>query len=55
MPRSRDADRVVGSVCPYCGRWCAQKIHVKDEKVIQIRGTRTIPSAGAAMPEGFCE
>jgi formate dehydrogenase major subunit len=35
-PRTVTADRVVDSVCPYCAVGCAQKVFVKDEKVVQI-------------------
>src|SRR5919108_4104002 len=37
-PRTRDADRVAKSICPYCAVGCGQRVYVKDEKVIQIEG-----------------
>ena len=37
-PRTQEADRVVGSVCPYCAVGCGQKLYVKDERVVQIEG-----------------
>ena len=32
-PRTRDAERVVPSVCPYCAVGCGQRVFVKDGKV----------------------
>jgi formate dehydrogenase major subunit len=52
-PRTRDADRVVGSVCPYCGVGCAQLVYVKDEKIIDIEGDPASPiSRGCLCPKG---
>ncbi|MBV9683912.1 MAG: hypothetical protein JO046_19125, partial [Solirubrobacterales bacterium] len=34
MARTRTADKVVQSICPYCAVGCGQKVYVKDEKVI---------------------
>jgi formate dehydrogenase major subunit len=44
---------VVQSVCPYCAVGCAQKVYVKDEKVIQIEGDKDSPiSRGRLCPKG---
>jgi formate dehydrogenase major subunit len=52
-PRIRDADKVVGSVCPYCAVGCGQNVYVKDEKVIQIEGDPDSPvSRGRLCPKG---
>jgi formate dehydrogenase major subunit len=52
-PRTRTADRVVQSVCPYCAVGCGQKVYVKDEKVIQIEGDPDSPiSRGRLCPKG---
>jgi len=52
-PRTRTADKVVQSVCPYCAVGCAQKVYVKDEKVIQIEGDPDSPiSRGRLCPKG---
>jgi formate dehydrogenase major subunit len=52
-PRIADADRVVDSVCPYCAVGCAQKVYVKDDKVIQIEGSPESPiSRGRLCPKG---
>src|SRR2546425_10635154 len=52
-PRIRDADKVVGSVCPYCAVGCGQKVYVKDEKVVQIEGDPDSPvSRGRLCPKG---
>jgi formate dehydrogenase major subunit len=51
--RTKTADRVVQSVCPYCAVGCGQKVYVKDEKVIQIEGDPTSPiSRGRLCPKG---
>jgi len=52
-PRTRAADRVVQSVCPYCAVGCGQKVYVKDERVIQIEGDPASPiSRGRLCPKG---
>jgi formate dehydrogenase major subunit len=51
--RTETADRVARSVCPYCAVGCAQKVFVKDEKVIQIEGDPDSPvSRGRLCPKG---
>ena len=51
--RTRDADRVVKSVCPYCAVGCGQNVYVKDEKVVQIEGDPDSPvSRGRLCPKG---
>ena len=52
-PRTGTADRVVDSVCPYCAVGCAQRVYVKDERVIQIEGNPDSPiSRGRLCPKG---
>src|SRR5690625_6652323 len=52
-PRTKTADRVVQSICPYCAVGCGQKIFVKDEKIIQIEGDPDSPiSRGRLCPKG---
>jgi formate dehydrogenase major subunit len=52
-PRTRAADRVVPSICPYCAVGCAQRVYVKDEKVVQIEGDPDSPiSRGRLCPKG---
>jgi formate dehydrogenase major subunit len=51
--RTRSADKVVQSVCPYCAVGCGQKVYVKDETVIQIEGDPDSPiSRGRLCPKG---
>ena len=51
--RTETADRVAHSVCPYCAVGCAQRVYVKDEKVIQIEGDPDSPvSRGRLCPKG---
>jgi formate dehydrogenase major subunit len=53
VARTRTADKVVQSVCPYCAVGCGQKVYVKDEKVIQIEGDPDSPiSRGRLCPKG---
>ena len=52
-PRTRSADRVAKSICPYCAVGCGQRVYVKDEKVIQIEGDPDSPiSRGRLCPKG---
>jgi formate dehydrogenase major subunit len=52
-PRTKTADRVVQSICPYCAVGCGQKVYVKDEKVVQIEGDPDSPiSRGRLCPKG---
>jgi formate dehydrogenase major subunit len=51
--RTRTADRVVQSVCPYCAVGCGQKVYVSDERVVQIEGDPDSPiSRGRLCPKG---
>jgi formate dehydrogenase major subunit len=53
VPRTRAADKVVQSICPYCAVGCGQKVYVKDEKVVQIEGDPDSPiSRGRLCPKG---
>ena len=53
VARTRTADRVVQSICPYCAVGCGQKVYVKDERVIQIEGDPDSPiSRGRLCPKG---
>ncbi|MCU1656743.1 MAG: fdnG3 [Pseudonocardiales bacterium] len=53
QPRTETADRVVGSICPYCAVGCGQRVFVKDEKVVQIEGDPASPiSRGRLCPKG---
>jgi formate dehydrogenase major subunit len=52
-PRTKSADRVVRSVCPYCAVGCGQRVYVRDEQVIQIEGDPDSPiSRGRLCPKG---
>jgi formate dehydrogenase major subunit len=51
--RTKTADRVVPSVCPYCAVGCGQKVYVKDEQVVQVEGDPDSPiSRGRLCPKG---
>jgi formate dehydrogenase major subunit len=58
-PRTKTADKVVKSVCPFCAVGCAQNVYVSGgqggsgEKVIQIEGDPDSPvSRGRLCPKG---
>ncbi len=52
-PRIVEADKVVGSICPYCGVGCGQQGHVKDGKIMDIEGDYGSPiSRGCLCPKG---
>ena len=51
--RTKHADKVVASVCPYCGVGCGQLVYVKDEKILDIEGDPRSPiSEGCLCPKG---
>ena len=51
--RTKLADKVVGSVCPYCAVGCGQLVYVKDQKIIDIEGDSASPiSHGCLCPKG---
>jgi formate dehydrogenase major subunit len=53
QPRTRTADKVVKSICPYCAVGCGQDVYVKDGKVVQIEGDKDSPvSRGRLCPKG---
>ena len=52
-PRTRTADSVTRSVCPYCAVGCGQHVYVKDGKIIDIEGDPDSPiSEGCLCPKG---
>ena len=53
MARTRSADKVVKSVCPYCGVGCGQDVYVKKGRIIDIEGDPDSPiSRGCLCPKG---
>ena len=52
-PRTKTADAVYHSVCPYCAVGCAQLVYVKDGEVTQIEGDPASPlNRGRLCPKG---
>ncbi len=52
-PRTATADRVVKSICPYCGVGCGQRLYVKDDRIVQVEGDPDSPiSRGRLCPKG---
>jgi formate dehydrogenase major subunit len=52
-PRTKTADRMVKSICPYCAVGCGQRVYVKGERVTQIEGDPDSPvSRGRLCPKG---
>src|SRR5689334_21897613 len=52
-PRTKSADRVVASICPYCGVGCGQLVYVKQDKIVDIEGDPRSPiSEGCLCPKG---
>ncbi len=52
-PRTESADRVVRSICPYCGVGCGQLVYVQDDKITNIEGDPDSPiSEGCLCPKG---
>src|SRR5690606_37192076 len=51
--RTKEADRIVGSICPYCAVGCGQAVYVRDEKIINIEGDLESPiSRGRLCAKG---
>jgi formate dehydrogenase major subunit len=51
--RTAGADKVVGSICPYCAVGCGQLVYVKDNRIIDIEGDPASPiSGGCLCPKG---
>jgi formate dehydrogenase major subunit len=52
-PRTKTADKVVKSVCPYCAVGCSQNVYVSSGKVVQVEGDPDSPvSRGRLCPKG---
>ena len=52
-PRTRTADTVVKSICPYCAVGCGQNVYVSGGVVVQIEGDPDSPiSRGRLCPKG---
>jgi formate dehydrogenase major subunit len=52
-PRTEGADRVVGSICPFCAVGCGQRVFVRDEEILHIEGDPDSPiSRGRLCPRG---
>jgi formate dehydrogenase major subunit len=52
-PRTRRAEHVVHSVCPYCAVGCGQLVYVENGEVSQIEGDPKSPiSRGRLCPKG---
>ena len=52
-PRTRTAEHVVKSICPYCAVGCGQLVYVQDGRVSQIEGDPDSPiSRGRLCPKG---
>jgi formate dehydrogenase major subunit len=52
-PRTKTADKVAKSICPYCAVGCGQLIYVKDDQIVQVEGDPDSPiSRGRLCPKG---
>jgi formate dehydrogenase major subunit len=52
-PRTREADAVKRSVCPYCAVGCGQLVYTKDGRITDIEGDPDSPiSRGRLCPKG---
>src|SRR3954463_10932005 len=52
-PRTRQADKIVRSICPYCAVGCGQLVYVREGSVTQIEGDPDSPiSRGRLCPKG---
>src|SRR6476620_12500726 len=52
-PRTKTAERVVKSICPYCAVGCGQRVYIENGEVTQIEGDPDSPiSRGRLCPKG---
>src|SRR5262249_46080217 len=52
-PRTRTADKVVQSICPYCAVGCGQLVYVEKGRITDIEGDPDSPiSQGCLCPKG---
>ena len=52
-PRTRTADHIVKSICPYCAVGCGQDVYVRGGKILDIEGDPDSPiSRGCLCPKG---
>jgi formate dehydrogenase major subunit len=52
-PRTRTADKVVRSICPYCAVGCGQLVYVENDRITDIEGDPDSPiSQGCLCPKG---
>jgi len=52
-PRTRNADKVVRSICPYCAVGCGQLVFVEKGRITDIEGDPDSPiSEGCLCPKG---
>ena len=52
-PRTKRADKVVKSICPYCAVGCGQNVYVEDDVITNIEGDPDSPiSRGRLCPKG---
>src|SRR5438552_2331847 len=52
-PRTRTADKVVKSICPYCAVGCGQLVFVEKGRITDIEGDPDSPiSQGCLCPKG---
>jgi formate dehydrogenase major subunit len=53
VPRTEQSDKVVKSICPYCGVGCGQNVYVSEGKITDIEGDPDSPvSRGRLCPKG---
>ncbi len=53
QPRTRSADKVVKSICPYCAVGCGQLVFVEKGRITDIEGDPDSPiSQGCLCPKG---
>src|SRR5262245_20798876 len=53
VPRTRTADKVVRSICPYCAVGCGQLVFVEKGRITDIEGDPDSPiSQGCLCPKG---
>jgi formate dehydrogenase major subunit len=53
QPRTKSADNITKSICPYCAVGCGQLVYTKNDRIIDIEGDPASPiSHGCLCPKG---
>ncbi len=50
--RKKDVDKIVTTICPYCGVGCQLELWIKDNKIVKVKGADEVPNYGKTCVKG---